>query len=74
MTSVRPVEQQTIQEFPSLYDFPGIKQLVEEGDKKGIASLLSKSNLPPHIRQAITQGDPVFTNILSINAQLTKSI
>jgi hypothetical protein len=68
MTSIRPLEQQTIREYPSLYDFPGMKQLVEEGDKKGIASLLSKSNLPPHIRQAITQGDPVFTNILSMNA------
>ncbi|NBR22428.1 MAG: hypothetical protein EBU08_01270 [Micrococcales bacterium] len=66
MTSVRPVDEQSIIEYPSLYDFPGIKQLVKEGDKKGIASLLNKSDLPPHIRQAITQGDPVYTNMLSM--------
>jgi hypothetical protein len=50
-----------------MYHEPGIQQLVEQGDKTGIASLLGKTDLPPHMLQAIKQGDPVYTNLAGVS-------
>jgi hypothetical protein len=68
MVQTRPINQKSLEDYPNLYDFPGIKQLIEEGNKSGIASILNKTDLPPHIRQAIKQGDPVYTNQVSLHS------
>ena len=66
MTSIRPIGEKNITEYPALYDYPGIKQLVKEGDSGKLLRLLNQTDLAPHVRQAIAQGDPAFTNITGL--------
>lgn len=53
------VDQDSIKRWPELYDFPGVKALVKEAESNPVMNLLNPSILPPHLRVAAKQAEPV---------------
>jgi hypothetical protein len=45
--------------YPNIYDFPGIKQAIKESESSKLMSLLNKTDLPPHLRQAARNAEPI---------------
>jgi hypothetical protein len=64
LTSVNPMSAEEVAKYPSLYAAPGFTSLAKEamGAQGPLAQLLNKSNLPPHIRRAVAEGEPVFAS------------
>jgi SLT domain-containing protein len=56
---VRPVSRNSMKEFDTLYDYPGIDQVLKETESGKLLRMLNKSDLPPHIRQAAVEGEPI---------------
>ena len=56
---VRPVSRNTMKEFDTLYDYPGIDQVLKETESGKLLRMLNQSDLPPHIRQAAVEGEPI---------------
>jgi hypothetical protein len=51
---------QTVEKYNRLYGAKGFKEIVKEGEAEDLLRLFNKSDLPPHIRQAVSQAEPVF--------------
>lgn len=52
-----------LKSYPALFNAPGFSDFVKETQAQGpLAQLLNKSNLPPHIRRAIAEKEPVFAS------------
>ena len=66
MVSGNVLGQEQLEKYPTLYGSPGFKQMVEESESGALMRMMNKSDLPPHIRQAITQGEPVFAQTSSV--------
>jgi SLT domain-containing protein len=45
--------------WPGLYDWPGLNQMVKESESSKLMALLNKTDLPPHLRQAAREAEPV---------------
>jgi hypothetical protein len=58
-TDVRPVSRNAMKEFDTLYDYPGIDQVLKETESGKLLRMLNQSDLPPHIRQAAAEGEPI---------------
>jgi SLT domain-containing protein len=56
---VRPVSRNSIKEFDNLYDYPGVDQMLKETESGKLLRMLNKSDLPPHLRQAAIEGEPI---------------
>jgi hypothetical protein len=56
---VRPVSRNSIKEFDNLYDYPGVDQMLKETESGKLLRMLNKTDLPPHIRQAVMEGEPI---------------
>lgn len=50
--------------LPNLYDYPGLNQMSDESESGKLLSLLKKSDLPPHLRQAAREGEPFTYSFL----------
>jgi hypothetical protein len=50
--------------IPNLYDYPGLNQMSDESESGKLLSLLKKSDLPPHLRQAAREGEPFTYSFL----------
>ena len=66
MVSGNVLGQEQLEKYPTLYGSPGFKQMVEESESGALMRMMNKSDLPPHLRQAITQGEPVFAQTSSV--------
>lgn len=66
-SSTAMVDPQAIKEKPALFDFPGVKQLVQESEAGKLMRMLNKTDLPPHLRQAATSGEYVTQSYGNIN-------
>jgi hypothetical protein len=63
LTSVNPMSAEEVAKYPSLYAAPGFSSFAKEAQSQGpLAQLLNRSDLPPHIRRAIAEGEPVLTS------------
>jgi hypothetical protein len=58
-TDVRPVSRNAMKEFDTLYDYPGVDQVLKETESGKLLRMLNQSDLPPHIRQAAAEGEPI---------------
>jgi SLT domain-containing protein len=56
---VRPVSRNSMKEFDNLYNYPGVDQLLKETESGKLLRMLNQSDLPPHIRQAAMEGEPI---------------
>jgi hypothetical protein len=56
---VRPVSKKSIEEYPNLYNYYGVDQVVKESESGKLLRMLNKTDLPPHLRQAAMQGEPM---------------
>lgn len=50
--------------YPNIYDYPGLNQMSDESESGKLLSLLKKSDLPPHLRQAAREGEPFTYSFL----------
>ena len=66
MTSGNKLSAEEIEKYGSLYGAPGFKQFVQESEAGSLLRMLNKTDLPPHIRRAIAEGEPVFAQAGSI--------
>jgi hypothetical protein len=62
MASVYKFEPEDIKKYPALYGSPGFKQFAEESESGALLRMMNKSDLPPHIRRAIAEGEPIFAS------------
>ena len=53
--------------YPNLYDYPGLNQMGAESESSKLMSLLNKTDLPPHLRQAAREGEPFTYSYLGEN-------
>jgi hypothetical protein len=53
--------------YPNLYDYPGLNQMGAESESSKLMSLLNKTDLPPHLRQAAREGEPFTYSFLGEN-------
>jgi SLT domain-containing protein len=58
-TDVRPVSRNSMKEFDTLYNYPGVDQILKETESGKLLRMLNKTDLPPHIRQAAVEGEPI---------------
>jgi hypothetical protein len=58
-TDVRPVSRNSIKEFDTLYDYPGVNQMLAESESGKLLRMLNQTDLPPHLRQAAVEGEPI---------------
>jgi hypothetical protein len=56
---VRPVSRVSMKEFDNLYNYPGVDQMLKETESGKLLRMLNQSDLPPHIRQAAMEGEPI---------------
>jgi hypothetical protein len=59
MADVRPIGKKQVEDFPNLYGYHGVKQAVEESESGKLLRMLNPSDLPPHLRQAVREGEPM---------------
>jgi hypothetical protein len=62
MASVYKFEPEDIKKYPALYGSPGFKQFAEESESGALLRMMNKSDLPPHVRRAIAEGEPIFAS------------
>jgi hypothetical protein len=60
MTQARRIDPTEIQKYSSLYGTPGFKQFSKEAESGPLQRILNKTDLPPHLRRAIAEGEPVY--------------
>lgn len=60
MTAARPVDPMQLGKYPTLYNAPGFKQFSQEAEASPLQRILNKTDLPPHLRRAIAEGEPVY--------------
>jgi hypothetical protein len=51
-----------LEKYPSMYGPKGFKDIVSEGEAGKLMRLMNQVDLPPHVRQAIAQGEPVYAS------------
>jgi hypothetical protein len=56
---VRPVGKKQIEDYPNLYNYYGVGQVVKESESGKLLRMLNQTDLPPHIRQAAVEGEPI---------------
>ena len=66
MVSGNMLEPNDLERYPTLYGTPGFKQMVEESESGALMRMMNQSDLPPHIRRAIAEGEPVFAQTSSV--------
>lgn len=59
------VSPEDIQKYPGIYGAPGFKQMIEESESGALMRMMNQSDLPPHVRRAIAEGEPVFAQTTS---------
>ena len=56
---IKSLGSEDARKWPGLYDSPGLNQMIKEAESSKLMSLLNKTDLPPHIRQAARNAEPV---------------
>jgi hypothetical protein len=69
-TMMESLDPKTLERYPSLYKNKIFKDIIEEGEAGDSLRLFNESNLPPHIRQAVSQAEPVFATTRSRHPSL----
>jgi hypothetical protein len=54
----------------SMYNPKGFKDIVSEGEAGKLLRLINQTDLPPHVRQAVAKGEPVYASTLGTNRML----
>jgi hypothetical protein len=60
MAQARTMTPEQLEKYPSLYSPPGFKQFSQEAEASPLERMLNKTDLPPHLRRAIAEGEPVY--------------
>jgi hypothetical protein len=60
MAQARTMTPEQLGKYPSLYSAPGFKQFSQEAEAGPLQRILNKTDLPPHLRRAIAEGEPVY--------------
>jgi hypothetical protein len=60
MVQARRMDPTEIEKYSSLYGAPGFKQFSQEAESGPLQRILNKTDLPPHLRRAIAEGEPVY--------------
>ena len=66
MVSGNMLEPKDLEKYPGIYGAPGFRQLVEESESGALMRMMNQSDLPPHVRRAIAEGEPVFAQTSSV--------
>jgi hypothetical protein len=53
------VSPESVKTWPDLYDYPGVNAIIKESESGKLMSLLNKSILPPHLRMAAREAEPI---------------
>jgi hypothetical protein len=53
------VSPESVKNWPDLYDYPGVNAMIKESESGKLMSLLNKSILPPHLRMAAREAEPI---------------
>jgi hypothetical protein len=62
MTSVNRISTEQLEKYPRLYSAPGFKQMAEESEAGALMRMMNQSDLPPHVRKAVAEGEPIFAS------------
>lgn len=60
MASAEKLGPKELEAYPNIYGPKGFKDIVEEGEAGAMLRLLNKSDLQPHVRQAVARGEPIY--------------
>jgi hypothetical protein len=63
MTSIGSLDQKELEKYPVMYGSKVFKDIVAEGEAGALLRLFNQTDLPPHVRQAIVKGEPVYGTI-----------
>ena len=56
--------------YPTIYGPKGFKDIVSEGEAGKLMRLMNQSDLPPHVRQAVAKGEPIYGSTGNTNRML----
>jgi len=56
--------------YPTIYGPKGFKDIVSEGEAGKLMRLMNESDLPPHVRQAVAKGEPIYGSTGNTNRML----
>lgn len=50
-----------IEKYTTTYSSKGFKDIVSEGEAGKLLRLMNETDLPPHVRQAVAKGEPIYS-------------
>jgi hypothetical protein len=65
------LDQKELQRYPAMYQGKGFKDIVDEGEAGKLLRLLNKTDLQPHVRQAVAKGEPIYGSTSSTNRMMS---
>jgi hypothetical protein len=60
MANAFGIDSTDLEKYPSIYGTKGFKDIVAEGEAGKLLRLLNKTDLQPHVRQAVAKGEPIY--------------
>jgi hypothetical protein len=60
MFNAMGLDPKDLEKYSAIYGPKGFKDIVSEGEAGDILRLFNKSDLPPHVRQAVAKGEPIY--------------
>jgi hypothetical protein len=60
MVSATGLNPRELEAYPMMYGPKGFKDIVSEGEAGDLLRLFNQTDLPPHVRQAVAKGEPIY--------------
>jgi hypothetical protein len=60
MFNAMGLDPKDLEKYSAIYGPKGFKDIVSEGEAGDLLRLFNKSDLPPHVRQAVAKGEPIY--------------
>jgi hypothetical protein len=60
MISATGLNKKELEAYSMMYGPKGFKDIVSEGEAGKLLRLLNQTDLPPHVRQAVAKGEPIY--------------
>jgi hypothetical protein len=60
MVSATGLNPRELEAYPMMYGPKGFKDIVAEGEAGDLLRLFNQTDLPPHVRQAVAKGEPIY--------------